>query len=68
MAANYLNMNGYKTKNNKMYIYIDYEQENVAAASISSLLLNKFRGRQELDWWHTSSATMSKYSHAGRLQ
>lgn len=43
-----------------MHIDIEYKQNKMAAASISTLFLDKSHGRQELGWRYISSTTMSK--------
>ena len=55
----YLNVKDYKTEN-KMHIDIEHEQDNMAVALISTLLLTQSGSRWELSWQHILSAMMSE--------
>ena len=55
----YLDMTDYETKN-ETHVGIEYEQESMAAALISTLLCTKSCGRRGLGRQHMSSAVMSE--------
>ena len=55
----FFNVNDYEAKN-KMHFDVKYEWENMAAASISTLMWTKSHSRWELGKWLMSSATMSQ--------